>query len=243
MSLFGNENINQDLKYSKILEQFIESFSTELTDAGSYEDIIDFAINAWNFGNMKLLLPKGESDAMINSLDREEVDVDLLKKMINSKVTKFKDHKRFIVDFDFDEAGESPILSVITKDKDGYLASMMDNFDEEYKDEDFSENYTDRKAITLTPLQPFLDWCSNLYPKRLNEKNSSKTYLLTQEIEDVEAWLSKKFDKLFTLELEERDSNKKAWPKNRNYEMFKQWFQIQLSEGVYDLEKEPVFKF
>lgn len=34
------------------------------------------------------------------------------------------------------------------------------------------------------------------------------------------------------LELEELHSNKKEWPQNRNYKMFRQWFHIERSAAV-----------
>ncbi|UAM99007.1 hypothetical protein K8354_04065 [Polaribacter litorisediminis] len=44
------------------------------------------------------------------------------------------------------------------------------------------------------------------------------------------------------MELEEWYSIKKEWPKRRNYKMFKEWFHIDISTAVYDLEKKPVSK-
>ncbi|WP_421944686.1 hypothetical protein [Pedobacter sp.] len=243
ISLFGNDNTSQDVKYSKLLQEFIDAFAFDFTDTEDYEDIVEFAINAWNFGNMKLLLPKVESEAMINSLSSSEVDVDLLKRMIYLKMTKFKNHDRFIADFEIEETTGNPILSVITQGKDDYLASMVDSFDEEFAEEDFEENYIDRKAIILKPLQPLQDWLSKLYPNAFAEANETRTYLISDQVEDLEVWLSKKFDKLFMLELEELHSNKKEWPQNRNYKMFRQWFDVERSAAVYDLENEPISKF
>lgn len=67
-------------------------------------------------------------------------------------------------------------------------------------------------------------------------------YLISADIEDVETWLKKKFDKIFMLELEACHTNKKEWSQNRNYKMFKEWFQIDISTMVYDLEKHPIYK-
>ncbi|MFC3561141.1 hypothetical protein [Pedobacter jamesrossensis] len=244
ISLFGNKTIiqNQGVKYSKLLEQFIEPFMADFDGIEHYEDIFEFAISAWNFGNLKVLLPKGESEAIMSSFKKTEVNLDLLKRMIYSKVTKFKDYDNFIVDFEIKETIGDPVLSVVTQGKEDYLASMLADLEEEYSEEDFEENYINRSAIILRPLQPFLDWFSNLYPEDVHEVKETKTYLISEDIDDVEAWLRKKFDRLFVLELEDRHSNKKKWPQNRNYKMFKQWFQVELSTWVYDLEKEPVSK-
>jgi hypothetical protein len=57
------------------------------------------------------------------------------------------------------------------------------------------------------------------------------------KIDDVEKWLIKKFDKFFMMELDEWCANKKEWPQKRNYKMFKLWFKVEISEMIYDLEK------
>jgi hypothetical protein len=67
-------------------------------------------------------------------------------------------------------------------------------------------------------------------------------YLVDDKIDDVEKWLKKKFDKFFMMELDEWFENKKDWPQKRNYKMFKQWFQVDVSTMIYDLEKNPVLK-
>ncbi|MCX2472754.1 hypothetical protein OQZ33_00270 [Pedobacter sp. MC2016-05] len=243
INLFGNKTIiqNQGVKYSKLLEQFIEPYMSDFADTEYYEDIFEFAINAWNFGNLKMLLPKEETDAILNSVKKTDINLDLLKRMIYSKTVKFKDYDSFIVDFEIKETSGEPILSVVTQAKDDYLASMLEELEDEHSQEDFEENYINRSAIILKPLQPSLNWYSNLHPD-VDETIETKTYLLSEDIEDVEAWLRKNFDKLFILELEERHTNKKQWPQNRNYRMFKEWFQVELSTGVYDLEKEPISK-
>lgn len=44
------------------------------------------------------------------------------------------------------------------------------------------------------------------------------------------------------MELDDWHMNKKEWPQKRNYKMFKEWFQIDFSSMVYDMEKRPVSK-
>lgn len=248
VSLFGNNKLvqNKGEKYSVLLEQFIAPFVNEFEDIEDMEDIFEFAINAWNFGNMKTLLPKGGSDEAINFIkEEEEINVDLLIRMADYKVKKFKKHTHFIIDFELQETIGDPVLSVITQPEDAFLETMFDNFDNMegvFSEEEFEENYINRIAIILKPLQPFIDWCSNLYPDEIDYMKETNTYLISDDFENVEDWLKKKFDKLFMLELENWHSNKKEWPQRRNYKMFKQWFQVEISTMIYDLEKEPISK-
>ncbi|MEY2829014.1 MAG: hypothetical protein RIQ33_872 [Bacteroidota bacterium] len=233
---------NKGVKYSQLLEQFLEPFVKDFEDVESYEDIFEFAINAWNFGNMKLLLPKEESDTVFDNMKEDGIDFDLLNRMINYKISYFKEHTNFIVDYKLEETIEDPILKITTQEQDAYLKSMLEQFEQEDSEGDFEENYINRSAIIIKPLQPFIDWCSNLYPEELEYIKKTRTYLISEDIEDVDSWIAKKFDKLFTFELASWHENKKEWPQKRNYKMFKEWFQIDISILVYDFEKNAIQK-
>ena len=248
INLFSQPKIvqNTGVKYSALLEQFIAPFANDFADVEYYDDIFEFAINAWNFGNMQLILPEGESDAAINAainaVKGQDINLDLLKRMMDYKVSNFKEYTNFIEDYEIKESGSDPVLSVITQEKDAFLTTMLESMEADNEQNDFEENYINRTAIIVKPLQPFLDWCSNLYPNDTDEMQEARTYLISEEIEDVEVWLKKKFDRIFEFELESWHFNKKEWPQKRNYKMFKEWFQIDISPMVYDFETKPVLK-
>ncbi len=245
INLFGDkasDNKKGGVKYSELLEQFLKRFEDDFNDIEFYEDVVDFAVTAWNFGNMKLILPQGESDAIVDAIKDKDVDVDLLKRMIAFKIEKFKDYSDFIVDYEVGERKGDPLLTVVTQEQDAYLDAMAEDMEDGHSDDDFEENYINRTALILKPLQPFSDWLMNLYPGEKHDLTEMTTYLISLEIEDEEAFLKKKFDDLFIRELEGWHTNKKDWPQKRTYKMFKQWFQVEVSTMVYDLENEPVFK-
>jgi hypothetical protein len=249
IDLFGNNNVipKTGVKYSVLLEQFLTPFINEFKDYKYTEDIIEFAINAWNLGNIKTLTPPEEFDKTRKDIPKADIDVQLLNKMIDFKDTKFKEHENFIVDFELEEVDNGdPILRVITQEKEAYLANMINAIEKplSYSEEDFEENYINRVAIILKPKQPFIDWYSNLYPDDVFEEEMSEPniYLSDNNIYEIEKWLKKKFDKFFMLELEEWHDNKKEWPQKRNYKMFKLWFRVEIAEMIYDLEKKPILK-
>lgn len=245
INLFNKPQIaipNQGVKYSQLLEKFLEPFINDFDGVEFFEDIFEFAINAWNSANMKLLLPKEENDALFNTLENNDINVALLNRMINYKISHFKNYTNFIVDYDLEETIEDPILKITTQEQDAYLKAMLEKFDQEDLEDDFHENYINRSAIIIKPMQPFIEWCSNLYPEDLDDITETRTYLISGDIEDIDSWLVKKFDKLFTFELESWHSNKKEWPQKRNYKMFKEWFQIDISKMIYDFEKNPIQK-
>lgn len=233
---------NTDVKYSQLLEKLLETFAQDFEDLEYHEDIIEFGINAWNCANMKLILPKEEYYSIFGFMNNEDKVTVLLNKMIDYKLIHFKDYPNFIVDYDFEQTDEDPILKITTQEQDSYLKSMVEIIDEEEAAENFNENYIDRSAIIVKPLQPFIDWCSNLYPEEIADIKETRTYLISDEIEDINTWIQDKYDKIFTFELESCNDNKKEWPQKRNYKMFKEWFQIDISTIIYDFEKNPILK-
>jgi hypothetical protein len=249
INMFGNEIVsNKGVKYSKLLEQFMSPFAHEFKDYEYIEDIFEFAINAWNFGNIKVLMPQKEFEKSIGLIQEKEVNTVLLHKMINHKASKFKKYTNFMADFELKEVDNGdPILSVVTQEEEAYLANMISEMEEEdnlHLQESFEENYINRHAIILKPQQPFLDWYSSMNSEEDfdEEIKKSNIYLVDDAIDDLEKWLKKNFDKFFRMELDEWHGNKKEWPQKRNYKMFKLWFRVETSEIIYDLEKKPVIK-
>jgi hypothetical protein len=242
----NNTNIpNTGVKYSKLLEQFMNPFMDDFKDYEYIEDVFEFAINAWNTSNIHSIIPNENIEEAINAIGPNKDDILLLKRMLSHKELKFKEHTNFIVDFELKEVndGGDPILKVVTQEKEAYLENMMSTLENEVTQDDFEENYINRSAIILKPLQPFLDWLDNLCPNdEMGEIRDINTYLVTDEIEDLETYLKKKFDTFFIMELEAWHTNKKEWPQKRNYKMFNLWFRIETSQMIYDLEKNPIFK-
>ena len=245
INLFGNKNVipnTTGVSYSALLDKFVASFENDFSKDLYFEEILEFAINAWNFGNMSLLLPKEDFEKTM-TLASSDIDYPLLKRMIAYKVNNFKEFTNFIEYFEIKEKNGKPILKVITQTEESFLSKMIDTLEDEYTQDDYAENYINRFAIVIKPLQPFVEWYHSLYPDEENpEFNESNIYLVNDEIDDLELWLKKKFDKFFMLELEDWHPNKKEWPQKRNYKMFKQWFQAETTTMIYDIEKQPIFK-
>ncbi|WP_299670826.1 hypothetical protein [uncultured Polaribacter sp.] len=243
VDLFGNKVVqNAGVKYSELLEQFMAPFSNDFRDMEYLEDIFEFAINAWNFGNMKVLVPQEKIQKPTDLI--EDIDIVLLNKMIDYKVSEFREHTNFIVDYELTETSAAPILKVLTQIEEDYLSSMINALENEVSQNDFEENYINRDAIILKPKQPFLDWYNGLYPDddSSEEVKDPIIYLIDEKNDDVEKWLKKKFDKFFTMVLGDWHLNKKEWPQRRNYKMFNLWFRVETVEMIYDLEKRPVLK-
>ena len=248
IDLFGNNKIvpNTGVKYSTLLEQFMNPFMDDFKDYEYIEDILEFAINTWNMANINSIMPSEDIEKEMNSIKQNKKNILLIKKMIAYKEENFKAYTNFIVDFELKEVndGGDPILSVVTQEEDAYLANMINAIEEDnlHNQEDFEENYINRSAIIVKPKQPFIDWHNSLYPDSKMDEIDVDIYLVDDNINDLENFLKKKFDKLFTMVLHDWHTNKKEWPQKRNYKMFNLWFRVEISETIYDLERKPVLK-
>lgn len=250
INLFGDNNVipnTKDVSYSKLLEQFLGPFENDFKENFKedfyIEDIFKFAITAWNFGNMSVLMPKEEFERIMELATEEADHYPLLRKMLDYKAANFKTYSNFITDFEITEKKGKGVLTVETQKEEDYLSELTTSNDNEYAPADFEDNYINRFAIVIKPLKPFADWLFNLNPEdEYPEFKERSIYLVNDEIVDLEVWLKKKFDKLFMFELDAWNTNKKEWPQKRTYKMFRQWFQVELSTMVFDMEKQPVSK-
>ncbi|OAD44689.1 hypothetical protein [Polaribacter atrinae] len=248
VNLFGDSNNiqNTEVNYSTLLEKFVNHFDDEFKDYEYHEDVYEFAQNTWNLGNMRSILDTSEFKNIITLAKEDGEDYRLLEKMTTYKVNHFKEFTEFIVDFHFFEKNGTPKLNVTTQSEDDYLTEMLQmDFPNEETDE-FEENFINRSAISIKPLQPFIDWHNTIYPDSKIDAttfNDVNIYLINNNsFENIEVHLKKKFDKYFMMELDGWHTNKKEWPQKRNYKMFKNWFQVTISTAVFDLEKTPVSK-
>jgi len=242
ISLFGASKIaeNDAIEYSKLLESFLAPFEKEFPRDWYMEDIFSFAMNSWNIGNFRSIVPESELKKNPHLNKYHDHELELANKMADYKFAKFKEYNRFIADFEITEVEGEHVLTVITQDEETFVTEMMETYSDE---ENYEDNYIDRHAIVLKLKQPFFDWINTLYPDdEVTEEKEASIYLVDDEIDDVEVWLRKKFDKLFTLELDGWHTNKKEWPQKRNYKMFNQWFEVTTSTMVYDMENQPVMK-
>lgn len=101
-----------------------------------------------------------------------------------------------------------------------------------------------RRVIYVAPKQPFFDWINKLDPEdQLNSENflersayayNDDTYFLDHS--DLEKVMQKYFKEIFENELAGMWIDKSAWPKNRSWNDFNQWFDWHIAGLLFDLE-------
>ena len=104
-----------------------------------------------------------------------------------------------------------------------------------------------RTAILIQPKQPYQDWLlkidpNNQIPDELLHDN--EIYLLPdlEEIDELEKWLEKNFDLIFKDQLSHWYLDESLWVQNRNYDLFKKWFDFSLHTMLWDTLKTPIQK-
>ncbi len=99
-----------------------------------------------------------------------------------------------------------------------------------------------RNAFLLKAKQPFIDWFNQHTEEPLTDGGEGHIYLADDcaTPEETEEWIRDNFELMFQNELQDWDFSGESWPKNRTYELFREWFEIEFHSIVFDLGKEPL---
>lgn len=106
-------------------------------------------------------------------------------------------------------------------------------------DDDFKN--LKRSAIVIKPRQPFFDWLLSHDPGMsiTEEIGEATVYLLPdyETVQEIEKWLKKNFDELFTEQLFQWYTDEGMWPQNRTYKMLGEWFEYSFHTMIFDTQK------
>lgn len=96
-----------------------------------------------------------------------------------------------------------------------------------------------RGILILIAKKPFYDWCNSLTPNEepIDKYSECESYLVDDDwlLSDLEEYLKKNYDLFFQEQLFATWTDETAWPKNRTYDMFLEWFEWHFSSIVHDL--------
>ena len=105
-----------------------------------------------------------------------------------------------------------------------------------------------RAALIVRAKQPFLDWLVNMTDLEagsvtLDSLNKDPNVYLIAEYENDQEFqqvLNDFFETIFERELYSWWQDSGDWPSDRNFEMFKNWFEIQSHSIIEDLVHGPI---
>ncbi|MGE5409424.1 MAG: hypothetical protein ACM3MI_00580 [Clostridiales bacterium] len=107
----------------------------------------------------------------------------------------------------------------------------------------------DRHLVIVKPKEPFLNWLKSHYESNnvltLNDiREDATTFMIPQadQREQNEKYIRSIFPDLFDMLLEEWHLDENMWPKNRDYELFREWFELEIHTIVIDTVESSIRK-
>ncbi len=105
-----------------------------------------------------------------------------------------------------------------------------------------------RSIAIIKPKQPFINWINSTDPGSdfkisLEQARSDPTCILLPEFDrpkDARSYIKKIYDEVWLLELQAWWTDESVYPKNRSFENFFEWFDIELGSEVFDWLDEPI---
>ena len=96
-----------------------------------------------------------------------------------------------------------------------------------------------RGAVIVRPKQPYLDWAAGLDDSAIvpDPQSEQTVYLIPSYEDEAEAWriLERVYPAIFENELFGWHTDEAAWPRGRDFAMFKAWFAVECHSIVEDL--------
>ncbi len=106
-----------------------------------------------------------------------------------------------------------------------------------------------RSIAIIKPTAPFLQWLVSVsedYPGlTLEEMQSDCVSILLPEFdhrEEVTGYIEDMYRGFFEMELDAWCQDKSLWPKTRNLDVFRQWFDVEVHSMVMDILPEDIEK-
>jgi len=101
-----------------------------------------------------------------------------------------------------------------------------------------------RAALIVRPKQPYLDWAAGLDESSiLPGVDDDQTVYLVPEFDDDaagERMIRRVYAEIFERELFSWHTDESAWPAERTYRVFTQWFHTEMHTVVEDLCDEEI---
>ncbi len=239
---------DSEIKYSEFLLDLIRPFLKSNLGAEEFYDLLSLGVVAWNTSIIKKLMPDIYDMYLSKLMKTKDVgknEKELFINLIARKVNSFSEFDLMIEDFEMQETEDGlKHITVFCQSVEDMLNAPETNSEMENTD-DYNAGYICRNAIKVKIKQPFFNWLNKLYPEDPIYSDDEDNIYLIKEMDDNESvlkWLKKNFDKIYKIELDNWHSNSKDWPANRTYKKFTEWFDIEISSMIYDMEKFPVKK-
>jgi len=106
-----------------------------------------------------------------------------------------------------------------------------------------------RTAVVIRPKQPFVDWLNSIPDEDIDftleqVSKDNITFLIPEydDPRDSRAYIKKIYSDIFEFELFGWITTEELWPKKRTWEMFQEWFSVEINSEVFDLVDREIEK-
>ena len=102
---------------------------------------------------------------------------------------------------------------------------------------------TEKNAIAVRLKEPFLKWLENIdnMTDIIEAGREWSIYIIPSLVmfddETIEEYLKENYRKIFATELCMWYTEPEMWPEEISYEKFREWFEIEMHDAVFDIEK------
>lgn len=128
--------------------------------------------------------------------------------------------------------GEGSVWNKLARDKDMWAMQSIN-----------------RTAAIIKPKQPFVDWLNSLpdddHVYSLEELSADSLAFLIPAVESRDEamdYIRKRHNLIFDWELWGWVTVEEWWPAKRDWKVFREWFEIEISSELFDLVKGAVQK-
>ncbi len=102
-----------------------------------------------------------------------------------------------------------------------------------------------RSVVNLFPTKLFLDWLNYIHGSDVSlELNDIEpiSFLINDfdDISEFEYWMANNFQLLFEIRLNYSCVDKSLWPEDRNFYVFKKWFDVRFSNLILDMKTDSI---
>ncbi len=108
-----------------------------------------------------------------------------------------------------------------------------------------------RAALIIKFKEPAVKWINEADPNKDDPgltieivNTDSSIYLISEELADdptdVKEWIKQNYKNLFELELYGWYTDPSLWPENRTFELFNEWFDVELHSMLIDTVDGPI---
>ncbi len=112
------KNPKGEVKMSEVLEEFVEPYLPEANGLEQQQMVFEMAIIAWNLAILPAHKRQSALEDMFNNLMKDKRAIvkrdlnNLIDEMVQRKLELFPNNRRYIIDFQLEDAGDQFHLSV-----------------------------------------------------------------------------------------------------------------------------------